>query len=155
LVRHQQQIVPVLGKAYHVEVTELPPVQQLKAFEYCYRASSGELVTYAQFLYFLVNEDETFLSVFCETLRQVPFAAFFWECHPVNAATVDTTPLTFVCIEGSSSLNGVVAGNPASFRDHFARCVPGETVTAFPNLGKDATMVVPVPPATGPGKYFI
>ena len=84
-----------------------------------------------------------FAAWFSELLAASPFPAFFWECRPVTAADADE-PFEFVLLQ-SKSLEGVTPDRLA-FDEHF-RASGSSGVKVFPNLGRDATLVVPTPEA--------
>jgi hypothetical protein len=84
--------------------------------------------------------DAEFRSWFIGLLAASPFSAFRWETPPVTTATADR-PFEFVLLDSPG-----LARNPdaAAFAEHFRGRTDGDVVE-FPNLGKDAVMVVPCP----------
>ena len=76
---------------------------------------------------------------FSAVLATAPFEQFFWECPPVNALTIATTP--FEC--------RIVLAHPFpradsfDFRQHLDAAEAEEVAVAFPNLGGDSTLVAP------------
>ncbi|KAK1864801.1 hypothetical protein I4F81_007343 [Pyropia yezoensis] len=68
-----------------------------------------------------------------------------WECPPVAAATVATTPAQWAVVAvGPGGLGR--RPNPAAFDRHLRGLPPGGVAT-FANLSGDATLVVPAMPA--------
>jgi hypothetical protein len=84
--------------------------------------------------------DAEFRSWFLGLLAASPFSAFRWEPPPVTTATADR-PFEFVLLDSPG-----LARHPdaAAFAEHFRGRADGDVVE-FPNLGKDAVMVVPCP----------
>jgi hypothetical protein len=73
-------------------------------------------------------------------LADSPFTAFRWETPPITIATANR-PFEFVLLDSPG-----LARNPDAdaFAEHFCGVAQGGVVE-FPNLGKDAIMVVPCP----------
>jgi hypothetical protein len=86
------------------------------------------------------QEDPDFRTWFNDLLAAAPFAAFRWETPPITTATADR-PFEFVMLD-SPSLDRPPDGD--AFAEHFSGSDP-EGVTTFPNLGRDAILVVPCP----------
>jgi hypothetical protein len=86
------------------------------------------------------QQDASFRSWFIALLADSPFVAFRWETPPITAATADR-PFEFVLLD-SPGLAQKPDANP--FADHFDSAAAGGVVE-FPNLGKDAILVVPCP----------
>src|SRR5262249_3207164 len=74
-------------------------------------------------------------------LAEAPFSAFRWETPPVTAASV-TKPFEFVLLDEPSLTR---SPDLHSFSTQFAGAAKGDMVLSFPNLGKDAVLVVPRP----------
>ncbi|MBT8399021.1 MAG: hypothetical protein KJO98_00975 [Rhodothermia bacterium] len=86
-------------------------------------------------------QTKAFAGWFNKLLASFQHSAFFWECRPVSMSDADE-PFEFVLLR-ARALDSVSAESGA-FREHFERA--GEsTVLVFPNLGRDATLVVPTP----------
>jgi hypothetical protein len=96
-------------------------------------------VSYAEVLH-RWRHDADFRSLFIALLADSPFAAFRWETPPITTATADR-PFEFVLLDSPGLGRDPDAG---AFAEHF-RGAAGEDVVEFPNLGKDAIMVVPCP----------
>jgi hypothetical protein len=88
------------------------------------------------------RDDRLFREFFISVLTEAPYRAYFWETPPVTIATLDRE-FEFVLVE-SRQLAGIRA-DQAAFANRFARAEAGATVLEFPNLGGDATLVVPCP----------
>jgi hypothetical protein len=84
--------------------------------------------------------DHDFRSFFIGVLAGSPFSAFRWETPPITTASANR-PFEFVLLDSPG-----LARTPdaAAFAEHFRGEVEGGVVE-FPNLGKDAIMVVPCP----------
>jgi hypothetical protein len=87
------------------------------------------------------RDDAGFRSLFNALLAGAPFAAFRWETPAVTAATL-ARPFEFVLLDSPGLAR---RPDPEAFSGHFAGAVAG--VAVFPNLGGDATLVVPSPSA--------
>ena len=90
--------------------------------------------------------DADFRSFFLGLLADSPFSAFRWETPPITTATANR-PFEFVLLDSPG-----LASNPDAdaFAEHFSGLTDG--VVEFPNLGKDAIMVVPCP--SGPSSAY-
>lgn len=75
-----------------------------------------------------------------QLLAQMRFHDLYWECRPISWPEVDTQQFTFVVLDAGGSLNRSTASDDA-FRDHLQAA--SLSVVSFPNLGGDATLVVP------------
>jgi hypothetical protein len=88
------------------------------------------------------QKDAAFRSWFNSLLADSPFAAFRWETPPITVATADR-PFEFVLLDSPGLARKLDAD---AFAEHF-RDNSEAGVVEFPNLGKDAIMVVPCPNA--------
>lgn len=86
--------------------------------------------------------DESFRRFFISILADVSFPAYFWETQPVTKSTLDQD-FEFVIVE-ARQLAGVPTDKQA-FASHFSSAQAGSSVIEFPNLGGDASLVVPCP----------
>ena len=93
------------------------------------------------------REEAAFRSKFSDILAAALFAAFRWETPPVTASTLSRP---FECVLLDSPGLGR-RPDPEAFAEHFEG-VSGAEVVVFPNLGRDAVMVVPCPIAA-PSAY--
>src|SRR5262245_24477933 len=93
------------------------------------------------------QHDADFRALFIALLADAPFSAFRWETPPVTRATADR-PFECVLLDSPGLAS---KPDPDAFAEHF-RGAPESGVVAFPNLGKDAILVVPCP--TGPAAAY-
>lgn len=84
------------------------------------------------------QHDAEFRSFFLELLSGSSFSAFRWETPPISTVTAKRA-FEFVLLD-SPELATMPDSKP--FAEHLANA-PGSGVVAFPNLGKDAVLVVP------------
>lgn len=96
-------------------------------------------VSYAEVLH-RWRSDPEFRSFFTTLLAGAPFTAFRWETPPITAATSGRT-FEFVLLDSPEL---VTAPDQGAFAEHFRGAADGGVVE-FPNLGKDAILVVPCP----------
>ena len=101
--------------------------------------ADGAIATYNAVVTALV-EEEKFRSYFIDLLARVPYTAFRWETPPLTATTTDQ-PFEFVVL---SSPGLDLSADRSPFEDLFVQLEPGG-VGSFPNLGGDATLIVPAP----------
>lgn len=89
------------------------------------------------------NDSEDFANAMTRALKEskTVFESFFWECPPIDKDTIGDQ-FTFATID-APSLNGIEQ-NYLDFEEHFIRD-RDKLVCSFPNLGGDATLVVPIP----------
>jgi len=99
----------------------------------------GAAVAYAEVLR-RWRADADFRSLFMALLAEAPFAAYRWETPPITA-TADR-PFEFVLLDSPGLAR---PPDPQAFAAHFHGAAADRGVVAFPNLGKDAIMVVPCP----------
>jgi hypothetical protein len=90
--------------------------------------------------------DAGFRSLFNALLADAPFAAFRWETPAITSATV-VRPFEFVLLDDPGLAR---RPDPGAFAEQFTGAESG--VAVFPNLGGDATLVVPGP-AAEPAAY--
>lgn len=96
-------------------------------------------VSYADVLR-LWQHDTGFRTYFLGVLADAPFAEYRWETPPITSATADR-PFEFV-LHDTPGLSRTPDRD--AFAEHFT---PADQVVSFPNLGGDATLVVPCPRA--------
>ncbi len=96
-------------------------------------------VSYADAMHQWQNDFE-FRAYFIDLLLDSSFSTFRWETPPVTIATSNQS-FEFVLID---SPDIAIEADPAAFSEHFVTMTPGGVVE-FPNLGRDATLVVPCP----------
>ena len=86
------------------------------------------------------QRDSEFRSFFMTLLADAPYSAFRWETPPITKASAGR-PFEFVLLDSPGL---AVNPDPDTFAQHFGGAAIGDVV-AFPNLGKDAVLVVPRP----------
>jgi hypothetical protein len=84
--------------------------------------------------------DAAFRTQFNDLLADVPYAAYRWETPGVTSATI-ARPFEFVVLDAGGLAR---RPDPEAFAEHFRRA-PETGVVEFPNLGRDAILVVPCP----------
>jgi len=89
----------------------------------------------------LLKDSEDFRAVFADGIAGSQFEALFWETPPVTKKTLDRR---FECVLVEGGALQRLRPDPTPFRSHFSAS-PMEPVLTFPNLGRDAVLVVPTP----------
>ena len=97
-------------------------------------------VSYAHVLQ-LWQSDAEFRLFLLKLLAESPFDAFRWETPPITAATAER-PFEFVLLDSPGLAS---EPEPVAFAAQFRTAKPGQQAIEFPNLGKDAVLVVPCP----------
>ncbi len=92
------------------------------------------------------RDDRAFRTRFNAALADSPFSAFRWETPPVTTAIL-AQPFEFVLLDSPSLTR---RPDSQAFADHFSQRM---NVVEFPNLGKDAILIVPCPIAA-PAAYI-
>ena len=87
--------------------------------------------------------DSAFRRFWIESLRQVPFDAYCWECPPVHASN---RARPFECVFISSPSLARMPVDAGAFAEHFR---DDREVVTFGNLGGDALLVAPCPEESG------
>jgi hypothetical protein len=85
------------------------------------------------------RSDAAFREFWIESLWEVEFEAYCWECPPV---TDRNRSRPFECVFVSSSTLAEMPPEPEAFADYFG---PLCQTATFENLGGDALLVVPCP----------
>lgn len=99
-------------------------------------------------LFELLRSSEDFADWYSNTLAEFAATAFYWELPPLTDSTIDDEA-EFVLID--APLLARFPPDAAPFASQFDNR-PREDVIVFPNLGGDATLVVPSP--NGPIDYY-
>ncbi len=105
--------------------------------------SHNQRVTYSEVIE-LWQKNKAFRSFFSSLLAYAPFSAYFWETPPITLSTVNKA-FEFVLVDSPQLAR--VHPDSSSFRQYFQSATLGEEVITFPNLGRDALLVVPCPTA--------
>lgn len=95
----------------------------------------------------LWSEDSEFNASFSAALAAVSFRDFFWETAPVSGQSMASQPFECVVLDAQGSLINRQASHQ-DFDEHFARHArqqSSSTAVSFLNLGRDATLVAPMP----------
>lgn len=87
------------------------------------------------------SQSQDFRLFFIELLARTPFPDFRWETPPSTTASLPT-PFEFVVVNSPGLAQFPDA---ASFAGHFSDRTSDEAVVCFPNLSRDAVLVVPCP----------
>lgn len=99
-------------------------------------------------LFHLLASDDGFADWYTDLLSRCDYQAFYWEHPPLTVEDMDHAA-EFVLIE--ARLLASLSPDPAPFRSRFDERI-GEDVIMFPNLGGDATLIVPRP--VGPPEAY-
>jgi hypothetical protein len=116
------------------------PLQNGRVIRYTLR-SGNHLLTWADCIENW-QHNATYRDVFSRLLRDVPFAAYFWETPPVTRAIVNRA-FEFILADSPELAN--VRADTQAFRDHFRSAATGDDIVTFHNLGGDALLVAPCP----------
>ncbi|CAG8494643.1 1647_t:CDS:1 [Acaulospora morrowiae] len=113
------------------------------AFKYFFKDPNNHAISFHDFISLLKNEDEHFLATFRDSLNHATaeFSAYFWECVPVSSETIHRT-FEFVAVK--SRILNYIKQDFADFKEHIFKS-RDEYACSFPNLGKDAMLIVPIP----------
>ena len=88
------------------------------------------------------QNDASFRRFFISVLADAPFSTYFWETPPVTSTTTDRE-FEFVIVDSPQLAE--VRTDERAFTNHFSSAQADASVIEFPNLGGDATLVVPCP----------
>lgn len=108
-------------------------IQQISLF------ANQQPVTYGEVIQ-LWQSDRSFREFFISVLAEAEMPAYFWETPPISQSSCDRA-FEFVLIDSDSLAD--IKPDPRDFQEYFDSAT-GEVVT-FPNLSKDALLVVPCP----------
>lgn len=82
------------------------------------------------------TRDRSFRLTYAAAIAAAPFEALFWECAPLSPETLDA-PFEHALVE--SHRLATVAPDAAAFAGKLGE----DPIATFPNLGRDAVLVVP------------
>ena len=99
----------------------------------------------------LWQQDESFRRFFVALLTDAPVAGYRWETPPVSRASADRH-FEFVLLDAPRIGR---EPDPDAFADPFRSHLADRPVAAFPNLGKDAILVVPRPLPGVPHETYV
>lgn len=103
---------------------------------------SDAIVSYREVLH-RWQQDADFRAFFNDLLANSPFAAFRWETPAIATRTADR-PFEFVLLDDPGLAR---TPDPETFASHFRGPAAEKGVVEFPNLRKDAMLIVPSPMA--------
>lgn len=89
----------------------------------------------------LLDDDDGFSNWYTQLLADADFEAFYWELPPLTSTTVEHNAEFVLTNAPALATFGV---DPTPFQSLFA-AAPEDDVIVFPNLGGDATLIVPRP----------
>ncbi|MCB9295404.1 MAG: hypothetical protein H6559_20115 [Lewinellaceae bacterium] len=115
--------------------------QERNGFVQKYRLrKNGQLLEYREVLR-LWEMDEEFLNFYIKLFKKCGFNSYVWETPPVSTDNIEQ-PFEFVILNTpkSSSLPDY-----ETYKEYYDLSGPNHGVVSFPNLGHDATLVVPSP----------
>ena len=95
-----------------------------------------------------LTEDDSFQADLTRDIAGCGFQAVRFETPPATTSTLNS-PFECVLVDSPGLVR---TPNASSFSRQFAAADPGASVIVFPNLGRDATMIVPRP-ITGNDPY--
>ena len=98
----------------------------------------GKKQSVVQWIDSMLKSNDLILE-FNQVLKESTFEAYFWEVKPVNQNSINES-FEFVLVN-SSSLKSIKADDQ-SFHKYFDL---NKKVVSFPNLRKDAALIVPTP----------
>jgi hypothetical protein len=99
---------------------------------------AGRVLTFAEVCN-AWRSDRSFRAFWSASLREIPFAAYCWECPPVGDLNRSRP---FECVFVSSPSLARMPPEPDAFAEHYRA---GQDVATFGNLGGDAWLVAPCP----------
>ncbi|OJJ27503.1 hypothetical protein BI308_00605 [Roseofilum reptotaenium AO1-A] len=114
-----------------------------------YRIRTGKDYLHVQEVLQLWQDNPDFRLFYSYILADCRFSAFRWEMPPCTSQTLDRI-FEYVLINQPSLCR---SPDPDAFKTYFDSVSVGETVVSFPNLGKDARLIVPCP--IGPNSSYV
>ncbi len=119
----------------------------------CYSIAFEPSVSFEEGMQILHSSGHPLASALIDVLKSLPFDAYFFEMAPVNNLTADTTRWEALVTE-SFELAQIRKADQNTFEEKFG--LTDNDIVVFPNLGGDATLVVPkpltsLPLRSGPG----
>ncbi len=105
-------------------------------------------LTFAEVI-LLWKNSPAFRRFYNQILKDVAFEAYFWEVKPIMYHQLKSTPFEFVLIN-SNSLTRITA-NRNDFKSYFTS---NHSIVSFPNLGRNAQLVVPCPLITTEEQHY-
>ncbi|WP_413039062.1 DUF6940 family protein [Roseofilum sp. Belize BBD 4] len=96
---------------------------------------------HVQEVFQLWQDNRNFRLFYNRILADCCFSAFRWETPPCTSQTLDRI-FEYVLINQPSLCR---SPDPDAFKTYFDSVSVGETVVSFPNLSRDARLIVPCP----------
>jgi hypothetical protein len=118
-----------------------PNLQKIRLYQ------ADQPLTFNQ-VFRLWETDPAFRDFYTDILVAAPFQIFRWEMPPFTRDTWSRA-YEFVLLDSPYLPD---TADPTPFREHFRGQPGGESVVIFPNLGRDAIMIVPTP--VGPRRAY-
>ncbi|CAG8794103.1 24544_t:CDS:2 [Gigaspora margarita] len=105
--------------------------------------ANGNKLSYAEFIELLRLGDENFLDTFKKALNEATnkLFAYFWECPPIHKEMTNK-PFEFVVTKSMALRH--IKQDYSSFKEQIIES-NNKDVCSFLSLGKDATLIVPIP----------
>eukprot|EP00955_Chlamydomonas_euryale_P106509 365707-Chlamydomonas_euryale.AAC.41 len=120
-----------------------------RAYSFCFAWANNKRVVTCEEVLKLWQENDAFRTQFTAALTNVGYDAFYWETPAVSKGTL-CQPFSMVVLDASGAFND--KGDPQAFAAYILGSHDEDEVAAFPNLGKDGTMLAPCPPTDQSGK---
>jgi len=111
---------------------------------YCYLDSESRVLTFKDVIDLwadIVKGGNLFRGFHCQVLSDIPFTAYKWETPVVDTARLER-PFEFVALNAPRLER---EEDRAAFQNQFDAFEDDGAIVSFPNLGKDAILVVPRP----------
>ncbi len=99
------------------------------------------------------DDADNFGALWRESLRALPFEAYFWETPPLTRARLDAS---FECVFVDAPALARTRAERQPFSSHFAALRASQDAVVFANQGRDAMLVAPAPraePGLEPATY--
>ena len=115
------------------------PVEEKRGIKRYKIRKGGNFLTYGSVIE-LLKSDEVFREEFIKELKHSEYSAYFWETVAVANSDLEVREFEFVLVE-SKQLSRL---NP-DYTPFIEKFLDKKDVVSFPNLGRDAILVVPLP----------
>lgn len=120
--------------------------------KYHFLKSDDDKLTYKEFLSSLKEKDVDFLKEFLKALNHATskLSAYFQECVPTSLNSLNKE---FEFMVTKSKIMNDISQDYSNFEEHIDK-TQDKYVTSFPNLGGDATLIVPAPQKSSDAKML-
>ena len=129
---------------FHIEDLNRGRLRRVRLSRAGRQVGYGEVLTHWQ-------SDEAFRVLFIGLLAAAPWEAYLWETPPITRATV-ARPFEFVLTDSPELAR--MRPDPDAFAAHFTAAPPDAAAVSFANLGGDAHLLAPVPPAASDPRTY-